>query len=383
MKMKRKINKPFLASPKLSQLQIEKEAEKMESDTSSWSTIASMVSTLSSSSPQSRKTKHRSHYFMSTPPPPPPPPPPQSKPKQKRKPNRCSSMGTTTSTAFTPSIDNSENRKRPLCQSNALPMDEETENFAHDKHASCHQDQKCTVIQTKKSISSLEVEHGSSSTSSQPKFPRKQKTRRNNNKNCRDNIDETTDHYQAMDEDGVFRDSPLSNCSVRLPAHPPSSAPIPWHTHDDDDDETLRDFRESDWTPPDSSYGAAIPVAGWIPKPIRRMIESTLIVLGTVGLVYLIITTSIRITGDNNSSNNNRQNNGSVNGTQSGGNNNNNNMDYYYVNNQENNNDFGVANDDEYIVSSSYYDSYQNKDNNNNDNNAQQEDEEKGDDFYN
>jgi hypothetical protein len=59
--------------------------------------------------------------------------------------------------------------------------------------------------------------------------------------------------------------------------------------------DSLYDFHESEWTPPDSSYGAAIPIAGCIPKHIRRAIEVTLIGLGVVGLVFLIVTLSIRV----------------------------------------------------------------------------------------
>lgn len=61
-------------------------------------------------------------------------------------------------------------------------------------------------------------------------------------------------------------------------------------------EDSLADFQPSEWTPQDSSYGAAIPVAGWIPKHIRRTIEWTLIGLGVVGLAFVIVTTSMRIT---------------------------------------------------------------------------------------
>jgi hypothetical protein len=63
-------------------------------------------------------------------------------------------------------------------------------------------------------------------------------------------------------------------------------------------EDSLANFDESEWTPPDSSYGAAIPVAGWIPKAIRRTIEWTLIALGVAGLAYVIVTTSIRISDE-------------------------------------------------------------------------------------
>jgi len=66
------------------------------------------------------------------------------------------------------------------------------------------------------------------------------------------------------------------------------------------------DFQENEWTPPDSSYGAAIPVGGWIPKNARRFIEWTMIGSFFLALCYFIITTSIRLSedGSNNSSKN-------------------------------------------------------------------------------
>ena len=57
--------------------------------------------------------------------------------------------------------------------------------------------------------------------------------------------------------------------------------------------ESLGEFSASEWTPPDSSYGAAIPVAGWIPKHIRRLIEFSVSALFVMLVVYIVITTSI------------------------------------------------------------------------------------------
>jgi hypothetical protein len=62
------------------------------------------------------------------------------------------------------------------------------------------------------------------------------------------------------------------------------------------DEDSLADFEDSEWTQPDSSYGAAIPFGGWIPKNIRRTIESTIIAMLVIGLVYLVVATSIRVT---------------------------------------------------------------------------------------
>ena len=83
----------------------------------------------------------------------------------------------------------------------------------------------------------------------------------------------------------------------------------------DEDSDSLADFEESEWTQPDSSYGAAIPFGGWIPKNIRRTIESTLIALLFIGLVYLVVVTSIRVTEETSS----RHSNSTGNGTDYGG----------------------------------------------------------------
>ena len=107
---------------------------------------------------------------------------------------------------------------------------------------------------------------------------------------------------------------PTSNSQQQQPINPAFAYPLrkqassssfsrvaSWFTHGDpngDDGTSLADFDESEWTPPDSSYGAAIPVAGWIPKPIRRTIEGTLIALGIVALVYMVVTTSMRISNE-------------------------------------------------------------------------------------
>lgn len=68
-----------------------------------------------------------------------------------------------------------------------------------------------------------------------------------------------------------------------------------WWTYEEDADNDETPFHENDWTPPDSSYGAAIPVGGWIPKPIRRLIEFLTIGAVITAIVYFIIATSIKI----------------------------------------------------------------------------------------
>eukprot|EP00521_Asterionellopsis_glacialis_P009110 CAMPEP_0195286088 /NCGR_PEP_ID=MMETSP0707-20130614/3677_1 /TAXON_ID=33640 /ORGANISM="Asterionellopsis glacialis, Strain CCMP134" /LENGTH=431 /DNA_ID=CAMNT_0040345681 /DNA_START=113 /DNA_END=1408 /DNA_ORIENTATION=- len=69
---------------------------------------------------------------------------------------------------------------------------------------------------------------------------------------------------------------------------------------------SMSDFQ--DWTPQDSAYGAACPVCGWIPKNIRQLIEYTLLTLIIFSIVYLIVTTSIRISSSSSSSSSNNAN---------------------------------------------------------------------------
>lgn len=77
----------------------------------------------------------------------------------------------------------------------------------------------------------------------------------------------------------------------------------PLHRHLEDDPD-MQMFSEADWTPPDSSYGAAIPVGGCIPKNIRRLIEWTILAGLFLGVVMFLIATSIRLhsEGDSNGS---------------------------------------------------------------------------------
>jgi hypothetical protein len=59
--------------------------------------------------------------------------------------------------------------------------------------------------------------------------------------------------------------------------------------------DTEVDENFQDWTPHDSSYGAAFPICGWIPKDVRRAIEFTLLSGVVLVLVYLVVTTSIKV----------------------------------------------------------------------------------------
>jgi hypothetical protein len=54
-------------------------------------------------------------------------------------------------------------------------------------------------------------------------------------------------------------------------------------------------FSEEDWTPLDTSYGAAIPFGGYIPKTIRRLIEHCILALFVLTLTGLVVVTSIKL----------------------------------------------------------------------------------------
>lgn len=137
--------------------------------------------------------------------------------------------------------------------------------------------------------------------------------------------------------------------------------------HDDDDDESLSDFKE--WTPPDSAYGAAFPICGWVPKHYRRLIEATLIGLVIFVLVYFVVTTSIRLSLDQDQNSN----------SDSSASNNNNNFsddDYYidYDNYHYNNENDDVVSDEGGDADD---DAFQNEENanDNDDGNANQYDD--------
>jgi len=51
-----------------------------------------------------------------------------------------------------------------------------------------------------------------------------------------------------------------------------------------------------EWTSPDSSFGAAFPCCGFIPKKTRRIIEFCLIAIGSFLFIYILIKFSVIIT---------------------------------------------------------------------------------------
>jgi hypothetical protein len=68
---------------------------------------------------------------------------------------------------------------------------------------------------------------------------------------------------------------------------------LPLNSSMSSSEDTISNFRSSEWTPHDSAYGAACPVCGSLPKHTRRMIEFSLIAGMVIGFVYLLVTTSI------------------------------------------------------------------------------------------
>jgi len=50
-----------------------------------------------------------------------------------------------------------------------------------------------------------------------------------------------------------------------------------------------------EWTPQDSSYGAAVPAFGWIPKRIRKLLEIVFVVIITALLIFFVTKTGMRL----------------------------------------------------------------------------------------
>mmetsp|Transcript_7999 Transcript_7999/g.11885 ORF Transcript_7999/g.11885 Transcript_7999/m.11885 type:complete len:157 (+) Transcript_7999:229-699(+) len=65
--------------------------------------------------------------------------------------------------------------------------------------------------------------------------------------------------------------------------------------HKSSDDVTLVSV---DWTPQDSSYGAACPMCGWIPKKIRKKMEAVVIFSAIFLLIVFLIAGSLRLSSE-------------------------------------------------------------------------------------
>lgn len=55
-------------------------------------------------------------------------------------------------------------------------------------------------------------------------------------------------------------------------------------------------FKETDWTPVDSSYGGAFPFCGWVPKRIRQATEQLLLVIASFTMIYFLVTVAMKLT---------------------------------------------------------------------------------------
>ena len=55
-----------------------------------------------------------------------------------------------------------------------------------------------------------------------------------------------------------------------------------------------------DWTPQDSSYGAAVSAFGWLPKRIRKIIEGFFVIFIMTLLIYIAVKTGIKLKSSGN-----------------------------------------------------------------------------------
>ena len=84
--------------------------------------------------------------------------------------------------------------------------------------------------------------------------------------------------------DQTFSDE--SSTPTPLPyrhAHQSSSWGVGLHSKQQHDDIPI------DWTPQDSSYGAALSAFGCLPKPIRKLAEAVFVILAIATLVYVVV----------------------------------------------------------------------------------------------
>ena len=52
-----------------------------------------------------------------------------------------------------------------------------------------------------------------------------------------------------------------------------------------------------EWTPQDSSYGAAVPACGWVPKRIRKLFEGIMVLIIVALLIFVIVKTGMHLKG--------------------------------------------------------------------------------------
>merc|ERR1712029_1232733 len=58
---------------------------------------------------------------------------------------------------------------------------------------------------------------------------------------------------------------------------------------------TARSEDNVEWTPQDSSYGAAVPAFGWVPKRILKLFEGFFVVIVLALLIFVVVKTGIKI----------------------------------------------------------------------------------------
>lgn len=95
-----------------------------------------------------------------------------------------------------------------------------------------------------------------------------------------------------------------SNDSTATPYHyipPKQSSLLPINRPSSDwDANVMRRIRSNtsdlvEWTPQDSSYGAAVPAFGWIPKRVRKMLEGFFLVIIFGLLIYVVVKVGIKL----------------------------------------------------------------------------------------
>jgi len=69
----------------------------------------------------------------------------------------------------------------------------------------------------------------------------------------------------------------------------------PNHSWDRNRTRSKRSEDGIEWTPQDSSYGAAVPAFGWVPKRIRKLLEVIFVVLITALLIAVVVKTGIKL----------------------------------------------------------------------------------------
>lgn len=118
--------------------------------------------------------------------------------------------------------------------------------------------------------------------------------------NITDNVINSSENYYTKIEQGTKTDSigeqatpQLSSVHSQYNIH----GGYPLHIQASTDESTVG---FDDWTPQDSSYGAAWPFCGWIPKKIRRRIETLIYFSTGIFVIYVLVMISMILFGSGN-----------------------------------------------------------------------------------